>query len=966
MRHTITTVRSAAITTLERLLNTHGGVGSAGGSTPPWVSAVLSDALRLTFQNLLLEVNEPIVASSRRVWEVLLQSGGAEGSAPFLGGWFALAATPPGVRLDTNLLLSGGNLEEKDRGGGGKKAGAVERSGPLVGAEGSPSAVEMRAQGGWALARLALALQGGVIGGFCGHVTELLQSPRATSRQLAGTIMAEWFKGLGNPEMGLANGDVKSENSGVKTEGEVKKEEVAQEVLGSPAVTALRQKALELLQANDPGSPTPGSAAPYADLKPIYTRMREEAAAMAVHARAAGVKTPAYKFEALTPDQVLAVTSAVLDVSADAAGTPDARGATPGERLAAAKHKVLLTVGALKEIQSALHRSVRGALAGAVVFSRELPPKLNSVIQPLMASVRFEREASLQLPASRAIAELVLLCRGRTPSPNDKVLKNVCGLACADPAETPVVTSEGTENEGEETDGVKKGEAEGGELSEGAVTRRGAEAVLSELSEQLGPALFEALPKLWECMTEGLILEDAKPNDLKPVDLKSAESYTLAELSKSLPSLAASPQVLVSTLQVIRSLAPSLHSSFHATALLPLLPSIFACARHSHVAVRLVAGRCTATLAEAATELVMLSVLSTLTPMLGDAQSAEARRGAAGAIAALVNRLEPNILVPYCPLLVVPLLGRMADPDERVRRSVTHSFAALVPLLPLARGSPPPRGLDGTVLKTAEDARFLEQLLDSRHTEDYRLPIHINGTLRRYQQKGVNWLAFLKRFKLHGVLCDDMGLGKTLQATAIVASAAAERAAARTHAPGPDNAPLPSLVVCPPTLVGHWAFEIEKFVGESVLSPLQYQGTPAERARARALFPRHSVVVMSYDSLRKDVEELERVAWLYVILDEGHVIKNAKSKIAEAAKRVRAEHRLILSGTPIQNNVLELWSLFDFLMPGFLGTEREFNAKYGKPLAAARNPKCTPKQAEAGVLALEALHKQVRSAPSEI
>ncbi|GAQ92366.1 hypothetical protein KFL_009950010, partial [Klebsormidium nitens] len=657
-----------------------------------------------------------------------------------------------------------------------------------------------------------------------------------------------------------------------------------------------------------------------------------------------------------TPDQVLAVAAAVPDVSADAAGTPDVRGATPGERLAAAKHKVLVTVGALKEMQAALHRSVRGALAGAVVFSRELPPKLNSVIQPLMASVRFEGEASLQLPASRAIAELVLLCRGRTPSPNDKVLKNVCGLACADQAETPVVTSEEGENE-EETDGVKKGEGEGGELLEGAVTRRGAEAVLSDLCNRLGPAIFEALPKLWECMTEGLVLDDARPTDLKPADSKSLEPHSIP--AKPLPSLAASPQSLVSTLQAVRSLAPSLHPSLHATALFPLLPSVFACARHSHVAVRLVAGRCIATLAEAATELVMLSVLSTLTPMLGDAQSAGARRGAAGAIAALVNRLEPNILVPYCPLLVVPLLGRMADPDERVRRSVTHSFAALVPLLPLARGAPPPRGLDGTVLKTAEDARFLEQLLDSRHTEDYRLPIHINGTLRRYQQEGVNWLAFLKRFKLHGVLCDDMGLGKTLQATAIVAAAAAERAAARARMPAPDNAPLPSLVVCPPTLVGHWAFEIEKFVGEKVLSPLQYQGSPAERARARALFPRHSVVVMSYDSLRKDVEELEGVAWLYVILDEGHVIKNAKSKIAEAAKRVRAEHRLILSGTPIQNNVLELWSLFDFLMPGFLGTEREFNAKYGKPLAAARNPKCTPKQAEAGVLALEALHKQV-------
>jgi TATA-binding protein-associated factor len=959
MRHTITTVRLAAITTLERLLSTNEGVGSPGGAAPHWVSTVIADAMRLTFQNLLLESNEAVVASSRRVWGLLVHSGGLEKSAPFLAGWFALAATPAGMRLDTNLLFSGGKLQEKDRGGPSKKGGSVERSGPLVGAEGSPSAVEMRSRGGWALARLAAALPAENVDTFCGHVMQLLKSPRSTSRQLAGIIMSEWFKGLGVLE------GVKTEvKDGIKSEGGLVKGEVKSEgriegaeVLKLPAVAALKQDALELLQANDPGLPTPGSAAPYSDLKPVYTRMREEAAAMVRHARAAGVKTPALRLDALTLDQVAALASGMPDVTADVAGTPDKQGATPAERLMLSKQKVLLTIGALREMQAALHRSARGSLAGAVVFSGELPPKLNNLIQPLMASVRYEREESLQLPASRAIAELVLLCRGRTPGPNDKVLKNVCGLACSDPAETPVVTADNAECEEEDLDGVKKGEGENGELTEGAVTRRGAEEVLLALSARLETGLFAALPKLWECMTEGLVLNnvDHKSADSKPADSKSADAP-----EKPLPNLVAPPQVLVATLQIIRSLAPSLHHSLHSSALMPLLPSIFACARHGHSAVRLIAGRCIATLAKAATKPVMVSVLGTLTPMLGDAENAQARRGAAGAIAALVSRLDPNILVPYSALLVVPLLGRMGDPDESVRKSVTHSFAALVPLLPLAKGMPPPRGLSEKVLTAAEDARFLDQLLDNRRTEDYKVPVHINGTLRRYQQEGVNWLAFLKRFKLHGVLCDDMGLGKTLQATTIIASAAAERARARALAPGPDNTPLPNLVVCPPTLVGHWAFEIEKFVGAEVLSPLQYQGTPAERARARALFPRHNVVVMSYDALRKDTDELERVSWGYCVLDEGHVIKNTKSKIAEAAKRVRAEHRLILSGTPIQNNVLELWSLFDFLMPGFLGTERQFNANYGRPLAAARNPKCTPKQAEAGVLALEALHKQVR------
>ncbi len=193
----------------------------------------------------------------------------------------------------------------------------------------------------------------------------------------------------------------------------------------------------------------------------------------------------------------------------------------------------------------------------------------------------------------------------------------------------------------------------------------------------------------------------------------------------------------------------------------------------------------------------------------------------------------------------------------------------------------------------------------------------VSGISCRYQQEGINWLAFLKRFKLHGILCDDMGLGKTLQASAILASDTAERLK------NTEVAPLPSLVVCPPTLVGHWAFEIEKFIPSDILNPLQYAGSISERASLRTKFQNHNVIVTSYDVLRKDVDILAQQVWNYCILDEGHIIKSAKSKITQAAKRIQADHRLILTGTPIQNNVLELWSLFDFLMPGFLGTERQ-------------------------------------------
>lgn len=175
----------------------------------------------------------------------------------------------------------------------------------------------------------------------------------------------------------------------------------------------------------------------------------------------------------------------------------------------------------------------------------------------------------------------------------------------------------------------------------------------------------------------------------------------------------------------------------------------------------------------------------------------------------------------------------------------------------------------------------------------------ISGSCR-YQQEGINWLAFLKRFKLHGILCDDMGLGKTLQAAAIIASDTAEQGAALALSDKTGGSVWPSLIVCPATLVGHWAFEIEKFIEEKHLCPLQYIGSPQERLQLRNRFLEHNVVITSYDVLRKDVDFLCQTLWNYCVLDEGHIIKSGKSKITIAAKRIQAQHRLILSGTPIQ------------------------------------------------------------------
>jgi TATA-binding protein-associated factor len=189
-----------------------------------------------------------------------------------------------------------------------------------------------------------------------------------------------------------------------------------------------------------------------------------------------------------------------------------------------------------------------------------------------------------------------------------------------------------------------------------------------------------------------------------------------------------------------------------------------------------------------------------------------------------------------------------------------------------------------------------------------------------------------------------MGLGKTLQSICILAGKHEERSRKFEETQSPDCVHMPSLIVCPPTLTGHWFHEIQKYANN--LRPILYVGNSRDRTKIYSKLSKFDVVITSYEVVRNDIANLEKMFWHYCILDEGHIIKNAKAKLTKAVKQVRANHRLILSGTPIQNNVLELWSLFDFLMPGFLGTEQSFSERFSKPIIANRDGKA--KNPEAG------------------
>jgi len=211
---------------------------------------------------------------------------------------------------------------------------------------------------------------------------------------------------------------------------------------------------------------------------------------------------------------------------------------------------------------------------------------------------------------------------------------------------------------------------------------------------------------------------------------------------------------------------------------------------------------------------------------------------------------------------------------------------------------------------------FWEQMSTFSPDTGLELPKNSVATFREYQLKGYGWLWFMYKYGLNGILADDMGLGKTLQALTVLQKAKE------------TDGQMPTLVICPTTVVFNWECEIQKFAPE--LSCLKLSGT--ERRSLFKKIPEYDVVITSYALIRRDIDKLKDINFRYIILDESQNIKNAMSQTAQSVKKLQSQHKLALSGTPIENKLEELWSVFDFLMPGFLLSAAEFNARYVNPI----------------------------------
>ncbi len=230
------------------------------------------------------------------------------------------------------------------------------------------------------------------------------------------------------------------------------------------------------------------------------------------------------------------------------------------------------------------------------------------------------------------------------------------------------------------------------------------------------------------------------------------------------------------------------------------------------------------------------------------------------------------------------------------------------------------------VKQTSEYKNLIDDVYNRQIIDKYEIPRNLNANLREYQKIGYNWLKTLDEYKLGGILADDMGLGKTIQLLAIILNYV-EKAEKK----------LPSLVICPSSLALNWQEEAKKFV--PTLRTIVISGKMEDRQKQIEKIKDYDLAITSYDLLKRDIEFYKEYnnTFKYMIADEAQYIKNSNTKNARAIKEIKGQTRYALTGTPIENSLSELWSIFDFIMPGYLFSYTKFRTHYEAPIIKDSN-----------------------------
>ena len=240
------------------------------------------------------------------------------------------------------------------------------------------------------------------------------------------------------------------------------------------------------------------------------------------------------------------------------------------------------------------------------------------------------------------------------------------------------------------------------------------------------------------------------------------------------------------------------------------------------------------------------------------------------------------------------------------------------------------------VTKNSEYREIVNNL-DKEHIEDeIQIPENLNNVLRYYQKTGFKWLKILDSYKFGGILADDMGLGKTIQMLSVIVDYVEK-------AKNNEENERASLVVSPSSLTLNWQNEANKFAKD--LKILVIRGTLSERKRQIKEIENYDLVITSYDLLKRDIDlyKDKKYQFRYIIADEAQYLKNSNTQNAKAIKQIKADTRYALTGTPIENSLAELWSIFDFIMPGYLFTYKQFKAMYEVPIVKDNDEKAMAK-----------------------
>jgi SNF2 family DNA or RNA helicase len=235
-------------------------------------------------------------------------------------------------------------------------------------------------------------------------------------------------------------------------------------------------------------------------------------------------------------------------------------------------------------------------------------------------------------------------------------------------------------------------------------------------------------------------------------------------------------------------------------------------------------------------------------------------------------------------------------------------------------------------------SEMLAKLGNKQQLEPVDDPESFEGRLRGYQKRGVAWLQFLEELGLNGCLADDMGLGKTIQVIARLVQER-EHAHKKTKTKTKTKTKLPpTLLIAPTSVVGNWFHEIHKFA-PTLTAAVHHGGDRAKDSKAfKQLCRDHDIIITSFALARKDAKLFGSIEWHRIVLDEAQNIKNPKAALTKSILKLSAPHRLALTGTPIENRLLDLWSIFNFLNPGYLGTQAQFRRSFEVPIQKDNNP----------------------------